>query len=97
MQGHRQPEADGGAEINKIDAENKIPSQLSSVLSLAASGPKDGAVREGLEAAFRRARDKAKVATPSRAPVAEVTFETSRVRVVKLEATLPAQDPKSML
>ena len=40
-------------------------------------GPEDGAVREGLEAALRRAKDKAKVATPSRAPVPEVTFEAA--------------------
>ena len=53
-------------------------------------GPEDGVVREGLEAAWRRAKDRAKVATPSRAPVPEVTFEAARVRVVKLEAALAA-------
>ena len=89
MQGRRQPEADGGAEIHKIDVENRIPSQLSE-RALAAFGLEDGAVRAGLEAALRRARDKAKVATPSRAPVAEVTFEAARVRVVTLEAALAA-------
>ena len=48
----------------------------------------DGVVRAGLEAALQRAKDKAKVATPSRAPVPEVTLEVARVRVVKLEAAL---------
>ena len=56
--------------------------------ALTVLGPED--VRAGLEAALQRAKDKAKVATLSRAPVPEVTLEAARVRVVKLEAALAA-------
>ena len=48
----------------------------------------DGVVRAGVEAALQRAKDKAKVATPSRVPVPEVTLEGARVGVVKLETAL---------
>ena len=58
--------------------------------ALAALEPEDVSVKEGLEAVLRRAKDKAKAATPSRAPVPEVTFEAARVKVVKLEAALAA-------
>ena len=47
-------------------------------------------VKTGLEAVLQRAKDKAKFATPSRAPVLEVTLEAARVRVVNLEAALAA-------
>ena len=58
--------------------------------ALTALGPEDVSVKDGLEAVLRRAKDKAKVATPARALVPEVTFEAARVRVVKLEAALVA-------
>ena len=58
--------------------------------ALAALEPEDVSVKDGLEAVLRRAKDKAKVATPARAPVPEVTFEAARVKLVKLEAALAA-------
>ena len=64
------------------------PNSVTLVRALIVLGPEDGVVREGLEAALRRAKDRAKVATPSRAPVPEVTFEAAPIRAVKLEATL---------
>ena len=57
--------------------------------AIAALGPEDDDVK-GLEAALKRARDKAKVVVPSRAPVPEVAIEVARGRVVKLEAALAA-------
>ena len=50
--------------------------------ALAALESEDVSVKHGLEAVLRRAKDKAKAATPSRAPVPEVTFEAARVKVV---------------
>ena len=58
--------------------------------ALAALEPEDVSVKYGLETVLRRAKDKAKAATPSRAPVPVVTFEAARVKVVKLEAALAA-------
>ena len=79
--------ADGA--IQRRGAQNRIPSQFSE-RAIAALGPEDDSVKAGLEAALKRARDKAKVAAPSRAPVPEVAIEVARGRVVKLEAALVA-------
>ena len=69
--------------------ENRIPSPVLE-RALTVLGPEDCVVRAGLETALQRAKDKAKVTTPSRAPVPGVTLVAARVRVVKLEAALAA-------
>ena len=58
--------------------------------ALAALGREVRGAKAELEAALQRAREKAKVVAPSRAPVPEVTIEAARARVVRLEAALAA-------
>ena len=64
----RQMEERRSTEQNSVTAIERV---------LAALEPEDVSVKDGLETVLRRAKDKATAATPSRAPVPEVTFEST--------------------
>ena len=91
-----QPEVDGGAEINRIDAENRrIPSQLSSMLR-PRWGRKMVLSEQVSKAALRCATDKITAVTPSRCPFprgdsqsGEIGGSSRRLRIF--------QDQNSML